>query len=145
MVFLELGHCDVLADAGVVADFNAHGGDDVDVVGQGGGGRALVGDAVAGHAAGLGLQHGDGVAGLGEIEGRGEACGSRPDDVHPLAVDIVWEQLGDDLLDPLVGHGVHGVALEPADGDGGAAVADGAFFLAAVGADPAAIVGEGLV
>jgi len=49
------------------------------------------------------------------------------------------------LLHPRQGAGdIHGVALEPADGDGLAAMADGAGGLAAVGADPSAGVSKGI-
>ncbi len=81
---------------------------------------------------------------LGQIEGGGEAGRPGADDGDALAGDIAGLALGGDLLDPFVIDGVHRIALEPANGDGLAAVAHRAGGLAAMGADAPAGVREGV-
>ena len=135
---------DVGADADLVADVHAQGADDVHVLVDAGVGQAVLGDAPAGHAPGPveGLEDGDLMTLLGQIEGGGESPGAGADDGYPLAGGCGdWPHRGAALVE---GHLVHDVTLEPANGDGIALVAGGTGGLALVGTDPSADAGEGV-
>ena len=133
---------EVLAGGLVALQVDAERGDAVDVLLQGGLGQAVLGDAEAQHAAGLGLalEDGDGVAEQGEVAGGGETAGARADDG-----DLLLER---DLR--LLGqrHVVEGVvADEPLEAGDGQRLVDltaRAVGLALVRADAAADGGEGV-
>src|SRR6056297_996191 len=147
VLFPQPLHGHLAAHPGVVADLHPHGLDDADVRVQPIVGHTVGGDAVARHTAALlqGLVDHHLMAVAGQIEGRGEARRPRPHDAHgATAGRLLRETLGDDGTHPLVAYGVHGEALQPADGHGLAALADGAGGLATVGAYPPAGVGEGV-
>ena len=82
--FLEGG---VHPDAEVVLHLHTQGGDLVDLLVQHLLGQAVLGDAVAEHAAhlGHGIHNGHPVALQGQVVGRGEAARAAADDAHPLA------------------------------------------------------------
>ena len=137
---------EIPAHPGVAADLHAQGGDHLDLPVQHILRQAVVGDAVAHHAAGLlqGLEHHHLVAQLHQVVGGGEPRRAGADDGRLPARGLFRLALGGDLPDALVGHPIHGIALEPADGDGLSAPPDGTGGFATMGADPPADMGEGV-
>ena len=102
-------------------------------------GQAVLGNADAQHAAGLGqrFEHRGGVAELSELAGGGHAGRTAAHNGDAFAVD------GRDRHGQLGRHGgVGDEALEARDGDRLLDLAAGAFGLADVGADAAADAGE---
>ncbi|OPZ46231.1 MAG: hypothetical protein BWY94_00791 [Actinobacteria bacterium ADurb.BinA094] len=117
---LELLELEVDAQPHTGLELHAHPPEDVDLLLEDVAGQAVAGDAVAEHAARLGLrlEDLDGVALQARVEGGGEAGRPGPDDGDPLArVGLGLgrqQQLALELAGPrLVGH----EAMQLADGD----------------------------
>ena len=111
IVLLDFFYGHVLADGHGGADGDAGGENVGDIPVQHILGQAVVGNAVAQHAAQLGalLIHGDLVAHEGQVVGRGQTAGAAADDGHPLPSVSRPGGRGQ------IGGVVHGVALESAD------------------------------
>jgi len=135
----ELGEGDVLAYAGVGADLGAGAADVVHLPVQDVVGEAVLGDAVADHAAGLlvGLVDDGAVALLPQEPRGGEAGGAGAHYAHGLAP--VRLSFGVFVVD--AGE-VGEVALHPVDAHRGLYVLAAALQLALADADPAADCGE---
>ena len=138
---LELLKSGVHADAEVVLHLHAQGGDLVDLLVQDALGQAVLGDAVAEHAAhlGHGIHNGHPVALQRQVVGRGEAARAAADDAHPLAggcgLGGQVAALGDD---PVCGE-----VFQIGDGNGLLHHLPAAAPLAGVGAHPANGGGDG--
>ncbi|MGD0998631.1 MAG: hypothetical protein ABR941_10000 [Thermoleophilia bacterium] len=127
--------CEVDAAALVQTEIDAEGADAVDLALQHVGRHAVVGDPDPQHAAGdrQRLEHGGGVAELGEVAGTGEAGGPAADDGDLLVVD------DGKLVGQLRGTGdVADEPLEAGDGQRFVDRAPGAGRLTGVGTDAAA-------
>ena len=133
------GEVDAAADAGL--EFDAQGGDAVDLALQRRTRQAVLGDADAQHAAGdrESFEHGRLVAELREFAGGGEACGAAADDRDGLVVED-RQRLGQLRRRAVVGD----EALDAGDGDRRLDVAARALGLADMRADPAADAREGV-
>ena len=141
MLLPELVEGDILAYLHAGLDFNAQGQDGVDLRVQLLPGEAVAGDAVAHHAAQLGLLlvDRDLVAHEGQVVGGGETAGTAADDGNGLAGSGSLLGLGH------IAGVVHSVALQPTDVQGVVHHVPAAAGLAGMLADVGAGGGEGIV
>ncbi len=122
------------------ADLDTGAHEHVDLVVQHGGRQTIVGDAVAQHAAslGLGLEHRHPVPGARQIVGGGQARGARADDGHALRPARCQGDFGRRQLELEIGD----EALQRPDRDGAAGRVALAGLLAWMVADAAADPGQ---